>query len=71
MPAALAVHHGPFVWGRTVEKAVENAVTLEAVAGIAERTFTLNRDVRMNPSMIEKHYLRKHGPNAYYGQLEG
>jgi len=67
-PAALAVHHGPFAWGPTVEKAVENAVTLEAVAGIAERTFTLNRDVRMNSAMVEKHYSRKHGPNAYYGQ---
>ena len=59
---------GKVVEGRTVEKAVENAVTLEAVAGIAEHTFTLNRDVRMNSAMIEKHYSRKHGPNAYYGQ---
>ena len=70
-PAALAVHHGPFVWGRTVEKAVENAVTLEAVAGIAAHVLSLNPDVRMNPTMIEKHYLRKHGPNAYYGQRNG
>ena len=68
-PAALAVHHGPFAWGRTVEKAVEHAVTLEAVAEMAERTWALNPDVRMNPAMTEKHYSRKHGPSAYYGQL--
>lgn len=68
-PAALAVHHGPFAWGWTVEKAVENAVTLEAVAEMAERTLTLNPVARMNPAMTEKHYSRKHGPSAYYGQL--
>ena len=67
-PAALAVHHGPFAWGRTVEKAVENAVTLEAVAEMAERTLTINPVARMNPAMTEKHYSRKHGPSAYYGQ---
>ena len=67
-PAALAVHHGPFAWGRTVEKAVENAVTLESVAEMAERTLTLNPVARMNPAMTEKHYSRKHGPSAYYGQ---
>ena len=67
-PAALAVHHGPFTWGRTVEKAVEHAVTLEAVAEMAERTWALNPVARMNPAMTEKHYSRKHGPSAYYGQ---
>ena len=48
-----------------VKKAAENAVTLEAVPGIAERTLALNRDARMNPAMIEGRHLRKHGPNAY------
>ena len=67
-PAALAVHHGPFAWGRTVEKAVENAVTLEAVAEMAEHTLVLNPNSRMNTAMTEKHYSRKHGPDAYYGQ---
>jgi len=67
-PAALAVHHGPFTWGPAVEKAVENAVTLEAVAEMAERALALNPDARMNPAMTEKHYSRKHGPAAYYGQ---
>lgn len=67
-PAALAIHHGPFTWGRTVEKAVENAVVLEEVAKMAAYTLSINPDSRMNPAMIEKHYSRKHGPNAYYGQ---
>ena len=67
-PAALAVHHGPFTWGRTVEKAVEKAVVLEEVAKIAAITVALNPAARMNPALVEKHYSRKHGPNAYYGQ---
>ena len=67
-PAALAVHHGPFTWGRTVEKAVENAVVLEEVAKMAAITAALNPAARMNPALVEKHYSRKHGPNAYYGQ---
>lgn len=67
-PAALAVHHGPFAWGRTVEKAVENAVVLEEVAKMAAITMALNPSVQMNPALVEKHYSRKHGPNAYYGQ---
>ena len=70
-PAVLAVHHGPFTWGRTVEKAVENAVVLEEVAKMAAHTLSINPDSRMNPAMIEKHYSRKHGPNAYYGQWNG
>ena len=67
-PAALAVHHGPFTWGRTVAKAVENAVVLEEVAKIAAITVSLNPSAQMNPALVEKHYSRKHGPNAYYGQ---
>ena len=70
-PAALAVHHGPFTWGRTVEKAVEHAVTLEAVVEMAAHTLALNPDARMNSAMTEKHYSRKHGPAAYYGQPSG
>ena len=67
-PAVLAVHHGPFTWGRTVEKAVENAVVLEEVAKMAAITVALNPATQMNPALVEKHYSRKHGPNAYYGQ---
>jgi len=67
-PAALAVHHGPFTWGRTAEKAVENAVVLEEVAKMAAITVALNPSAQMNSALVEKHYSRKHGPNAYYGQ---
>lgn len=67
-PAALAVHHGPFTWGPTPAKAVENAVVLEAVAGMAFATLSINPAASMNADMVEKHYLRKHGPSAYYGQ---
>ena len=67
-PAVLAIHHGPFTWGRTVEKAVENAVVLEEVAKMAAMTLSLNPDTQMNQALVEKHYSRKHGPNAYYGQ---
>ena len=70
-PAALAVHHGPFTWGPTVEKAVENAVTLEVVAEMAAHTLALNAGAHMNPTMTEKHFSRKHGPSAYYGQTSG
>jgi L-ribulose-5-phosphate 4-epimerase len=47
---------------------VENAVALEAVAKMASVSLAINPAVRMNPALVEKHYSRKHGPNAYYGQ---
>ena len=67
-PAALAVHHGPFTWGRDAADAVEHAIVLEEVAKIAALSAALNPAIRMNPDLIEKHYSRKHGPKAYYGQ---
>ena len=67
-PAVLVAHHGPFAWGPNAAKAVENAVALEEVAKMASISFALNPNLRMNPDLIEKHFSRKHGPNAYYGQ---
>lgn len=67
-PAVLVAHHGPFAWGPTAAKAVENAVILEEVARMASITVALNPQVEMNENLIEKHYNRKHGANAYYGQ---
>lgn len=67
-PAALVAHHGPFTWGADAAKAVENAIVLEEVAKMASISFALNPALAMNPGLIEKHYTRKHGPNAYYGQ---
>jgi L-ribulose-5-phosphate 4-epimerase len=69
MPAALVASHGPFTWGHDADDAVANATALEAVANMARQTFFLNPNAEKIPSYLaEKHYLRKHGPNAYYGQ---
>jgi L-ribulose-5-phosphate 4-epimerase len=69
MPAALVASHGPFTWGVDVERAVENAVALEAVAASAYRSVVLAADLESLPEeLLEKHYSRKHGAAAYYGQ---
>ena len=67
-PGALVAHHGPFTWGRDAADAVEHAVILEEVAKIALLSVALNPAIQMNRDLIEKHYSRKHGPKAYYGQ---
>lgn len=67
-PAVLVKHHGPFTWGKSAANAVYNAVVLEEVARMASITLTLNPKVEMNQDLVEKHYERKHGANAYYGQ---
>jgi L-ribulose-5-phosphate 4-epimerase len=67
-PAVLVKHHGPFTWGKSAANAVYNAVVLEEVARMASITVALNPNVEMNKDLIEKHYERKHGANAYYGQ---
>ena len=67
-PAVLVRNHGPFTWGPTVQKAVENSVVLEQVAKMAAVSFSINPNTTMNPDLIEKHFSRKHGPDAYYGQ---
>ena len=69
IPAILVKNHGVFTWGSTPEKAVENAVTLEEVAKMATITESINRATpRIKQTLLDKHYLRKHGKNAYYGQ---
>ena len=69
IPAVLVKNHGVFTWGKTAEKAVENAVTLEEVAKMASLTLALNPTVpRVEQELLDKHYWRKHGANAYYGQ---
>jgi L-ribulose-5-phosphate 4-epimerase len=69
MPAALVASHAPFVWGRDVEEAVENAVALEAVAASTYRALVLRSDcVSIDDGLLAKHFDRKHGPGAYYGQ---
>ena len=69
IPAILVKNHGVFTWGSTPEKAVENAVTLEEVAKMALLTEQLNSETpRIKQHLLDKHYFRKHGKNAYYGQ---
>jgi L-ribulose-5-phosphate 4-epimerase len=70
MPAALVASHGPFAWGPDVESAVENAVALEAVAASTYRALTLQPDHdAIGDGLLAKHFDRKHGPGAYYGQI--
>ncbi|MBV9465523.1 MAG: L-ribulose-5-phosphate 4-epimerase AraD [Solirubrobacterales bacterium] len=69
LPCALVRGHAPFCWGATADKAVQNAVTLEEVARIALLTTVLDADAGpLAAAVREKHFQRKHGPNAYYGQ---
>jgi L-ribulose-5-phosphate 4-epimerase len=67
-PAVLVKHHGPFTWGKSADDAVHNAVILEEVARMASISIAINPAIEMNKNLIEKHYNRKHGKNAYYGQ---
>ncbi len=72
VPGVLAAGHGPFAWGPDPLKAVENAVALEAVAQMAAATFALDPGASPLPAYIlDKHFGRKHGPGAYYGQRKG
>ncbi|MET0419937.1 MAG: L-ribulose-5-phosphate 4-epimerase AraD [Actinoplanes sp.] len=69
VPAALAASHGPFTWGPGAMKSLETAIICEAVAGIALRTLGLNPAAAPPGHLVQKHYRRKHGPEAYYGNL--
>ncbi len=67
-PGVLVKNHGPFAWGKNAHDAVHNAVVMEQVAKMASISYAINPNLTMNPLLIEKHFNRKHGPNAYYGQ---
>jgi len=68
VPAVLVHTHGPFAWGKNADNAVHNAVVLEEVAKMTYRSINLGRKDAMDQNLLDKHYLRKHGENAYYGQ---
>jgi len=69
MPAVLVRSHGPFTWGADPADAVANAIALEAVAAMAERTLTLEpTTAAIDQGLLDRHFERKHGPAAYYGQ---
>lgn len=68
LPGVLVGNHGPFAWGTDADKAVYNAVVLEEVARMALLTFQLGNENPINQYLLDKHFNRKHGKNAYYGQ---
>ena len=69
MPGVIVFNHGPFTWGKTPKEAVHNAKVLEEVAKMAFRTERINGSARaIDDELLNKHYLRKHGSEAYYGQ---
>ena len=69
VPGVLCKNHGPFTWGKDAAEAVHNAVVLEEVAKMAYRAEALNPQIQPAPQeLMDKHFLRKHGKNAYYGQ---
>jgi L-ribulose-5-phosphate 4-epimerase len=68
LPGVLVNNHGPFSWGTDAANAVHNAVVLEEVAKMAFRTLILNPEASMEQVLLDRHFLRKHGKDAYYGQ---
>lgn len=68
IPGVLVCSHGPFTWGKDAAKSVEHAIVLEEVAMMAWHTMQLNPSATFQQELADKHYFRKHGPNAYYGQ---
>jgi L-ribulose-5-phosphate 4-epimerase len=64
----LVKNHGPFSWGKDADEAVHNAAVMEQVARMAFISLQVNPQLTMNKLLIEKHFSRKHGPDAYYGQ---
>ena len=68
-PAVFVANHGPFTFGKSAMHAVENAIVLDYVCGLALNTYSIDKEIgEINKYIEDKHYFRKHGPNAYYGQ---
>lgn len=68
IPGVLVNNHGPFAWGKNADDAVHNAVVIEAVSKIAYFTLKIKRVSSLDQTLLDKHYLRKHGEDSYYGQ---
>ena len=68
IPGIVVKNHGPFAWGTSPSNAVYNAVVMEKIAEMDIKTLSLNPNSEMKQYILDKHYMRKHGPNAYYGQ---
>lgn len=70
VPGVIVNNHGPFSWGKDPSDSVYHAVVLDVVAEMCMKTLLLNPNARMQPYILDKHYNRKHGSNAYYGQKQ-
>ena len=68
IPGVLVKNHGPFAWGKNPDDAVHNAVVIEEVAKMALIAYSIHPQLTMNPLLVQKHFYRKHGDGAYYGQ---
>uniref|UniRef100_UPI004056F026 L-ribulose-5-phosphate 4-epimerase n=1 Tax=Agathobacter sp. TaxID=2021311 RepID=UPI004056F026 len=68
IPGILVKNHGPFTWGKNADESVYHAVVMEHVAEMAMKTMLLNEKAVMSQDILDKHYMRKHGKDAYYGQ---
>lgn len=68
IPGIVVKNHGPFAWGKDAYQSVYHAVVLDKVAEMDIKTLVINRNAEMKQYVLDKHYSRKHGPNAYYGQ---
>jgi L-ribulose-5-phosphate 4-epimerase len=69
LPGVIVCNHGPFTWGKSPSDAIHNAVVLEEVAMMAYHAHSLAGDISsIDQTLLDKHFLRKHGVNAYYGQ---
>lgn len=68
IPGIIVKNHGPFTWGKSSSEAVHNAVVMDKIAEMGLKTLILNPNAEMKQYILDKHYMRKHGPNAYYGQ---
>ena len=69
IPSILCINHGPFSWGKDAEEAVHNAVVLEEIAKMAHKSIVINPNISpVKQTLLDKHFLRKHGDYAYYGQ---
>ena len=69
LPGVVVMNHGPFTWGKDAAQSVYHAVVLETIAEMNLKTLALNPNAGIKQYVLDKHYMRKHGPNAYYGQM--
>ena len=69
LPGVVVMNHGPFTWGKDAAQSVYHAVVLETIAEMNLKTLALNPNAGIKRYVLDKHYMRKHGPNAYYGQM--